>query len=103
MKETEMTATLGPPAAAPIALTGTARTAAEIPVRYFHDRTTGMWGFAIQNPSILGGGYSSRDEAESGAIEAVVRCLSRGAAPGVGEAVGYLHIEVSAERAAAAA
>jgi hypothetical protein len=103
MKETQMTATLAPPAHARIPLAGTAAVTAEIPIRYFRDRVAGVWGFAIENPSILGGGYSSREWAENGAVEAVARCLGHGIAPGAGEAVGYLHVEVSPERAAAAA
>lgn len=68
---------------------------AELVVRYFREPQSGLWGFAVESPAILGGGCRTREEAEQYAVEAVVRSLRHcPTSPTSGDDIGYLHVEV---------
>ena len=50
---------------------------AVIGVLYQRDPATGLWSFTVANPSILGGGCRSLEEAERRAAQAVAYALTR--------------------------
>jgi predicted RNase H-like HicB family nuclease len=68
----------------------------DLRVEYYQDEDTGQWGFVVPRLKIVGGGASTRAEAEEQARDAILFTLEGGDEEPVpaGHDVGYFHITV---------
>ena len=67
----------------------------DVPVHYF--RSDGLWGYRIDNPSILGGGLPTHAAAVLSAVDALERALRRDDARQPGDAVvGHIVVQLRA-------
>lgn len=74
-------------------------TTVEVPVLYLRNPDEGTWTYVLEHPSIMGGPFASREEAEAAASEALCRTLHRPIdVHRPGPDVGTLRITVNAVR-----
>ena len=75
----------------------TASSAVRVPVRFFQEQTDRTWGFVVELPAVIGGGYASQEDAARRAVDAIVRASKlRGLPPDCEwRVMAYLEAETS--------